>query len=88
MESMETALCGSSKHHRWRKKESSSHTQSIFDTLTDTGNNYDTAIEKLDEYFAPKKNVDFEIFKFRTATQNTGETIDQYTTTNTQLDSE
>ena len=55
-------------------------TQSIFDTLTDTGDDYDTAIDKLDEYFAPKKNVDFEIFKFRTATQNTGETIDQYTT--------
>ena len=55
-------------------------TQSIFDTLTDTGDDYDTAIDKLDEYFAPKKNVDYEIFKFRTAAQNTGETIDQYTT--------
>ncbi len=33
-----------------------------------------TAIDKLDEYFAPKKN------KFRTAAQNNGETIDQYTT--------
>ena len=35
---------------------------------------------KLNEYFTPKKNVDYEIFKFRTMTQNAGETIDQYTT--------
>jgi hypothetical protein len=42
-------------------------THSIFDTLSETGDNYETAIAKLDEYFSPKKNVDFEIFKFRTA---------------------
>ena len=35
---------------------------------------------KLDAYFNPKENIDFEIFKFRTATQQNGETIDQYTT--------
>ena len=55
-------------------------TQSIFDTLSDTGEDYDGAITKLDAYFNPKKNVDFEIFKFRTATQQNSETIDQYTT--------
>ena len=39
-------------------------TQEIFDTLseTDEDNEYKTAIVKLDEYFSPKKNVDYEIF--------------------------
>ena len=55
-------------------------THSIFDTLSETGDNYETAIAQLDEYFSPKKNVDFEIFKFRTAAQQTNETIDQYAT--------
>ena len=33
-------------------------TQEIFETFTDTGDDYKTAIEKLDQYFMPKKNVD------------------------------
>ena len=39
-------------------------TQEIFETLTDklTGDDYKTAQEKLDAYFSPKKNVDYEIF--------------------------
>ena len=37
-------------------------TQEIFGTLEETGDDYKTAIEKLDEYFTPKKNVDYEIF--------------------------
>ena len=55
-------------------------TQSIFDTFTDTGDDYDTAMTKLDEYFTPKKNLDYEVFKFRNTAQMSGETIDQYTT--------
>ena len=55
-------------------------TQEIFDTLPDTGDDFDTAMTKLDSYFPPKKNVDYEIFKFRTTVQNAGETIDQYAT--------
>ena len=55
-------------------------TQEIFDTLTDTGDDYKTAKEKLDNYFLPKKNVDFETFKFRQTTQKTDETIDQFIT--------
>lgn len=51
----------------------------IFDTLSDTGDDYHTAMTKLDEYYSPKKNVDFETW-FRTSTQKTGETIDQYAT--------
>ena len=53
-------------------------TQEIFDAIPDTGDDYDTAINKLDGYFSPKKNWDYEVFKFRTTTQNVGETVDQY----------
>ena len=35
---------------------------------------------KLDEYFSPKKNVDYEIFQFRQAVQKAGETVDQFAT--------
>ena len=57
-------------------------TQDIFDTLPETGDDddYDTAMSKLDEYFTPKKNIDYEIFKFRTAKQQQHETIEQYMT--------
>ena len=55
-------------------------TQEIFDTIPDTGDDYDTAMNKLDGYFSPKKNLDYEVFKFRTTTQHVGETIDQYVT--------
>ena len=57
-------------------------TQDIFDSLLETGNDddYETAIAKLDEYFSPNKNVDYEIFQFRQAKQNIGETTDQFAT--------
>ncbi len=58
-------------------------TRYIFDTLQITGNpdDYTTAIAKLDQYFQPKKNVDYEIFQFRsTKQQNHDETIDQFAT--------
>ena len=38
-------------------------TQKIFETFTDTGNDYKTPIEKLDQYFMPKKNIDYEVSK-------------------------
>lgn len=40
----------------------------IFDTLPDTGDDFETAKTKLNVYFDPKKNVEFEIFK-RSKTQ-------------------
>ena len=55
-------------------------TQELFDTLPDTGDDYATAVAKLDEHFLPKKNVDYETFQFRQATQQTGETLDQFVT--------
>ena len=39
--------------------------QEIFETLSDTGEEYKTAKDKVDAYFAPKKNIDFKIFQFR-----------------------
>ncbi len=56
-------------------------TQDIFDTLPDTGDDYGTAQTKLDEYFSPKKNVDYEIFQFRQAAQAPGKIVEQFTTT-------
>ena len=43
--------------------------QTIFETLSDTGTDYDTALAKLNEYFEPKKNIPFERHAFRQATQ-------------------
>ena len=34
--------------------------QGLFETLTDTGTTYAHAIDKLNAYFAPKKNIAFE----------------------------
>ena len=58
----------------------------IFDTrLTDTGDDFETAVTKLTAHFSPKKNVDFETYRFRQATQLSGETIDQFVTRLRQL---
>ena len=53
----------------------------IFDTLPDTGedNDYKGACEAL-RYFMPKKNVSFEIFKFRNLKQESHETVDEFRT--------
>ena len=50
----------------------------IFDTLPDTGEDFETAKTKLNMYFDLKKNVEFEIFTFRQAKQNPGETMDSH----------
>ena len=55
-------------------------TQEIFDTIPETGDDFATAMEKLDNYFTPNKNVTYEIFQFRKAVQQFGETIDQFAT--------
>ena len=62
-------------------------TQDIFETFTETGEDYKTAVSKLDDYFSPKKNIDYEIFQFRKAVQQPGETIDQYSTRLRKLES-
>ena len=52
----------------------------IYETLPDTGDDFETLSEHLTNYFEPKKNVEFEIYKFRQCKQNIGETIDQFQT--------
>ena len=54
--------------------------QEIFETLTETGDDYVTALAKLTEHFEPQKNISFERHNFRQAVQESGETIDHYVT--------
>ena len=54
-------------------------TQDIFDTLTETGMDYATTKAKLDEYFSPKKNVNYKVFHFCQATQQPTESVEQFT---------
>ena len=56
--------------------------QQIFDTLADTGNSndFDTAVEKLNEYFKPKKNISFERHQFRLQKQKYDETVQEFCT--------
>ena len=58
--------------------QAGSATQDIFQTLANTGTDYDTAKKKLDDYFSPKKNVDYEVFQFRQATQLSGGSVKQF----------
>ena len=59
----------------------------IFDTLPDTGDDedYDAAKTSLNTYFQPKRNVAFEVFKFRSAKQSADENLDAYHTRLRQL---
>ena len=60
--------------------QAGSATQDIFETLSDTGSDYATAKKKLDDYFSPKKNVDYEVFQFQQAQQLSGERVEQFAT--------
>ena len=55
-------------------------TQEIFYKIPEMGDEFATAMEKLDNYFTSKKNVTYEIFQFRKAVQQSGETVDQFAT--------
>ena len=59
-----------------------SEVEKIFATLDDTGDDKDfkTAMECLNKYFLPKKNLVYEIHKFRQAKQMPNESVDQFTT--------
>ena len=52
-------------------------TQEVFETFSNTGDDYKTAKKKLDEYFDHKKNVPFENHKFRESEQ---ESVDSFVT--------
>ncbi|CAC5411485.1 unnamed protein product [Mytilus coruscus] len=45
-----------------------------------TGEGYDTALTKLTKYFAPKKNVEYEIYKIRQPKQEIVENINAFHT--------
>ena len=54
--------------------------ETIFDNLPETGESkdFDKAVEKLTEYFSPKKNIMYETHVFRQAQQREDETLDQF----------
>ena len=54
----------------------------IFDTLEDTGDekDYKKAVEKLNAHFSPQVNTTFEVYNFRQAKQNEGESLDSFHT--------
>ena len=55
--------------------------QTIFETLIDTGEDYDAALAKLNvKYFVLKKNIPFERHAFQQAVQEPTEGIDAYVT--------
>ena len=49
----------------------------IFDTLQDVGEDkdYEKAVEKLTAHFSPRVNVTYEVYNFRQAKQEDGETL-------------
>jgi len=56
-------------------------TQEIFNTLQNTGNDYQKAKQQqLEDYLAPRKNVDFQVFQFCQTAQLPDKTIDQFVT--------
>ena len=57
----------------------------IFKTLVDTGDDFATAKEKLTEHFYPKKNVEHELYTFRQARQNPGESMNAFPSSLRQL---
>ena len=50
--------------------------------LENTGedNDYETAIDKLSEYFSPQTNIAYEVYNFRQAKQKEGKSLDSYST--------
>ena len=50
----------------------------VFQTLTNTGNDFATAKAKLTEYFEPKKNVAFSVYSFCQGKQRPDERIDEF----------
>ena len=54
----------------------------IFDTLEDTGEDkdYKKAVEKLTAHFNPQVNTTYEVYNFRKAQQNEGESFDSFHT--------
>ena len=54
--------------------------QEIFETLLNTGDDYESAIASLDSYFIRKKNLVYKRYNFLSTRQNSAETIKVYLT--------
>ena len=52
--------------------------QDIFETFEDHGTTYEQAVDKLSEYFKPKKSISYESHVHHKRKQSTDETIDNY----------
>ena len=50
----------------------------IFDTLADTGSDYKSAKQALNDHFNPRKSIEFERFTFRQCHQEPSETVTQF----------
>lgn len=53
-------------------------TQDIIERIPEKREDFDTVFTKLNDFPAPKNNVDYEIFQSRQAIQMPGETVGQY----------
>ena len=62
--------------------QAGSRIREIFKQIPDTGDadDFDTAKAKLTEYFEPQKNRRYEVFRFRQAKQEQGESLDKFHT--------
>ena len=57
----------------------------IYETLDNTGDDFETLKGKLIEHLEPKKNKEYAVYMFRQAKQHDGESIDEYVTRLRQL---
>ena len=60
--------------------QAGSRVREIFRNLEETGEDFDTAVAKLNDFFEPQKNRLFEVYKFRQAVQGQSESLDQFHT--------
>ena len=56
----------------------------VFSTLPDTGDNFVKAVQALEKYFKPTKNIEYSVYQFRKEVQGE-DTMDQYATRLRQL---
>ena len=52
--------------------------QKVFEGLSDTGDDFNTAEKKLHEHFSPKKNIRFQRYRFKQAKQQQRESLDPF----------
>ena len=50
----------------------------IFRNLEETGEDFEKAVTKLNDFFEPQKNHLFDVYKFRQAVQGQSESSDQF----------